>query len=227
MDSGDWRTPQSRQRIVNNIMETLYGRLPISGEEEVEERKKIAVRFEESIYTSASSQQDYLQKLSLKMLPMDTTQNPITNSLHPNASSSGPNAHDQAYLDSTAQMGNANAADWQEEIYQKIKSMRQMYLSELNDLYQKIASTIQQLNKHDIYPIHKEKLLSVEKHISFFLSSNRPHRPASSPLQVQGQLPQPSMHSQAQNTYARQTPMMGSGQQDIASEFDRHLSLVD
>ncbi|XP_060183709.1 mediator of RNA polymerase II transcription subunit 15a-like isoform X2 [Lycium barbarum] len=249
MDSGDWRTPQSRQRIVNNIMETLYGRLPISGEEEVEERKKIAVRFEESIYTSASSQQDYLQKLSLKMLPMDTTQNPITNSLHPNASSSGPNAHDQ---DSTAQMGNANAADWQEEIYQKIKSMRQMYLSELNDLYQKIASTIQQrpqhehieklkvfkmtlerivlflqLNKHDIYPIHKEKLLSVEKHISFFLSSNRPHRPASSPLQVQGQLPQPSMHSQAQNTYARQTPMMGSGQQDIASEFDRHLSLVD
>ncbi|XP_059309194.1 mediator of RNA polymerase II transcription subunit 15a-like isoform X2 [Lycium ferocissimum] len=253
MDSGDWRTPQSRQRIVNNIMETLYGRLPISGEEEVEECKKIAVRFEEEIYTAATNQQDYLRKLSLKMLPMDTTQNPITNSLHPNASSSGPNAHGQASLDSTAQMGNANAADWQEEVYQKIKSMREMYLSELNDLYEKIASKIQQrpqhehieklktfkmtlerivlflrLNKHDIYPIHKEKLLSVEKHISFFLSSNRPHRPASSPLQVQGQLPQPSMHtSQAQNTYAGQTSMMGSGQQDIASEFDRLLSLVD
>ncbi|PHT80938.1 hypothetical protein T459_13953 [Capsicum annuum] len=34
-------------------------------------------------------------------------------------------------LDSTSQTGNANGADWQEEAYQKIKSMREMYLSEL------------------------------------------------------------------------------------------------
>ncbi|KAK4371332.1 hypothetical protein RND71_010807 [Anisodus tanguticus] len=156
----------------------------------------------------------------------------------------------EAPFDSTTQTGNADV-DWQEEVYQKIKCMRDMYLSELNKLYQRIASMVQQrpqheqieklkifkmmlehivlflwLNKHEIQPIHKEKLLSVEKHISFFLSSSRPRGPASSPLQ--GQLPQSSMHtSQAQNAYARQTPMMGSGQQDLASEFDRLLSLID
>ncbi|XP_060183418.1 mediator of RNA polymerase II transcription subunit 15a-like isoform X2 [Lycium barbarum] len=160
-------------------------------------------------------------------------------------------------LPSQAQSGNANAADWQEEVYQKIKSMKEMYLSELNDLYQKIATKVQQhdslpqrpqneqieklkmfkmtlerivlflrLNKHEIQLSHKEKLLSVEKHISFFLSYNRPRKPASSTLQEQ--LPQSSMHtSQAQNTYAGQTSMMGASQQDIASEFERLLSLID
>ncbi|XP_059309142.1 mediator of RNA polymerase II transcription subunit 15a-like isoform X2 [Lycium ferocissimum] len=141
----------------------------------------------------------------------------------PEASSSYENTN-CASLDSTAQMGNANAVDWQDEVYQKIKSMKEMFLSELSDLYQKIASKVQQhdslphhpqneqieklkmfkmtlerivlylqLNKHEIQLSHKEKLLSVEKHISFFLSANRPRKPASSPLQ--GQLPQSSMHT--------------------------------
>ncbi|WMV23984.1 hypothetical protein MTR67_017369 [Solanum verrucosum] len=39
------------------------------------------------------------------------------------------------------------------------------------------------LNKHDINLVHKEKLLSVEKHISFFLSGKNLHEPTSSPLQ--------------------------------------------
>ncbi|KAF3673834.1 Mediator of RNA polymerase II transcription subunit 15a [Capsicum annuum] len=147
-------------------------------------------------------------------------------------------------LDSTAQTGNANAADWQEEVYQKIKSMKETYLSELNDLYQKIATKVQQhdslpqrpqneqieklkmfkmtlerivlflrLNKHDIQPTHKEKLFSVERHISFFLSSNRPRKPSSSPLQ--GQLPPSSMQLQQPQSLDGQTnssmqPVQGS-----------------
>ncbi|KAH0678856.1 hypothetical protein KY284_019941 [Solanum tuberosum] len=143
-------------------------------------------------------------------------------------------------------MENANGADWQEELYQKIKSMKEMYLSDLNDLYEKIAYKVQQslpnerieklkmtlerimiflrLNKHDIN--HKERLLSVEKHISFFQSCKNLHKPTSSPLQ--GQLPQPSIHtSQEQDTYARQLPMLDSRGRDIASEFDRLLRLID
>ncbi|XP_060183413.1 mediator of RNA polymerase II transcription subunit 15a-like isoform X2 [Lycium barbarum] len=224
MDSGDWRTqlplPDSRQRIVNKIMKTLSRHLAVPGQE-VLELQKVAVQLEEEIYAVATSQEDYLRKLSLKVLTMDTTQNPITSSLHPNAASSGPDAHGPASLDSTAQMGNANAADWQEETYQKINSMKEMYLSEVNDLYQRIASKVQehdslphrpqneqieklkmfkmalerivlylQLNKHDIQLSHKEKLLAVEKHISFFLSANR-GKPASSPLP--GQLPESFM----------------------------------
>nr|GMC66520.1 mediator of RNA polymerase II transcription subunit 15A-like isoform X2 [Ipomoea batatas] len=93
MERGDWRTqlqPESRQRIVNKIMETLKRHLPFSGPEGLQELKKIAVRFEEKIYSAASSQSDYLRKISLKMLSMETkSQNPIANSLQPdNASSS-------------------------------------------------------------------------------------------------------------------------------------------
>ncbi|MCD7450032.1 hypothetical protein HAX54_003088 [Datura stramonium] len=157
-------------------------------------------------------------------------------------------------LDSTAQTGNANAADWQEEVYQKIKSMKETYLSELNDLYQKIASKVQQhdslpqrpqneqieklkmfkttlerivlflrLNKHDIQLTHKEKLLSVEKHITFFLSSNRPRKPASSPLQ--GQLPQSSMQLQQPQSLDGQTnPSMQSVQGSMAGMQQNNLT---
>ncbi|KAH7662810.1 PAX-interacting protein 1 [Dioscorea alata] len=78
--AGDWRTqlqPEARQRIVNKIMETLERHLPIPASEGLNELKKIAVRFEEKIYTAATSQTDYLRKISLKMLSMETkTQNP-------------------------------------------------------------------------------------------------------------------------------------------------------
>ncbi|XP_028766424.1 mediator of RNA polymerase II transcription subunit 15a [Neltuma alba] len=83
MDTSDWRAqlqPDSRQRIVNKIMETLKRHLPISGEEGLHELRKIAQRFEEKIYTAATSQPDYLRKISLKMLTMENkSQNNMNN----------------------------------------------------------------------------------------------------------------------------------------------------
>ncbi|CAO2186511.1 unnamed protein product [Urochloa humidicola] len=80
---GDWRTqlqPEARSRIVNKIMETLKKHLPVSVPEGLSELQKIAVRFEEKIYTAATNQSDYLRKISLKMLSMEsqtkTQQNP-------------------------------------------------------------------------------------------------------------------------------------------------------
>ncbi|KQJ94698.1 mediator of RNA polymerase II transcription subunit 15a [Brachypodium distachyon] len=72
---GDWRAqlqPEARSRIVNKIMETLKKHLPVSVPEGLNELQKIAVRFEEKIYTAATSQSDYLRKISLKMLSMET-----------------------------------------------------------------------------------------------------------------------------------------------------------
>ncbi|KAL3629921.1 hypothetical protein CASFOL_026233 [Castilleja foliolosa] len=110
MEGGDWRTQlqtDSRQRIVNKIMETLKRHLPFSGQEGLQELKKIAVRFEEKIYTAATSQQDYLRKISLKMLTMETkSQNPIANSLQPNAASNSRNPQDPASLNVQSQIPN-------------------------------------------------------------------------------------------------------------------------
>ncbi|KAM0938968.1 putative coactivator CBP, KIX domain superfamily, mediator complex subunit 15, KIX [Dioscorea sansibarensis] len=78
--AGDWRSqlrPEARQRIVNKITGTLERHLPIPASEGSNELKTIAVRFEEKIYTAATSQTDYLRKISLKMLSMETkNQNP-------------------------------------------------------------------------------------------------------------------------------------------------------
>ncbi|KAL6501469.1 hypothetical protein OROGR_026602 [Orobanche gracilis] len=53
----------------------------------------------------------------------------------------------EASLDSSSQTGNAAGVDWQEEIYQKIKSVNEMYFPELNELYQRMAVKLQQINQ--------------------------------------------------------------------------------
>ncbi|GMY18078.1 mediator of RNA polymerase II transcription subunit 15a-like isoform X5 [Fagus crenata] len=148
MDSVDWRTqlqPDSRHRIVNMIMETLKRHLPVSGQERLQELEKIAIRFEEQIYTAATSQPDYLQKISLKLLKMETkSQNPIGNPLPSNSAGNSNMSPDPVSLDSTAQTGHANGGDWQEEAYQKIRAMKDMYLPEISEVYLKIATKLQQ-----------------------------------------------------------------------------------
>ncbi|XP_013584424.1 PREDICTED: uncharacterized protein LOC106293307 [Brassica oleracea var. oleracea] len=75
INSGDWRTqlpPGSRQNIVNKIMDTLKRHFPYSGPEGINELKRIAARFEEKIFSSAVNQTDYLRKISMKMLTMET-----------------------------------------------------------------------------------------------------------------------------------------------------------
>ncbi|CAA3007574.1 mediator of rna polymerase ii transcription subunit 15a [Olea europaea subsp. europaea] len=57
---------------------------------------------------------------------------------------------DPASLDSSAQTGNSIGGDWQEEIFQKIRSMNDLYFPELNEMYQKMAARLQQ---HDSVPL--------------------------------------------------------------------------
>ncbi|KAM0029641.1 putative coactivator CBP, KIX domain superfamily, mediator complex subunit 15, KIX [Helianthus debilis subsp. tardiflorus] len=89
METGDWRAQlaaDSRERIIYEILDTLKRHLPYSGDEGLEELKKIAVRFEEKVYTAATSQSDYLQKIPLKMLTMETrSQNPISDPMQSNS----------------------------------------------------------------------------------------------------------------------------------------------
>ncbi|XP_058004766.1 mediator of RNA polymerase II transcription subunit 15a-like [Hevea brasiliensis] len=74
IDMRDWRVHvkhEGRQRIVNKITETLNGCLPLSSDEGLLELKNIATRFEEKIYVSATTQSDYLRKISSKILTLE------------------------------------------------------------------------------------------------------------------------------------------------------------
>ncbi|PIN26578.1 hypothetical protein CDL12_00645 [Handroanthus impetiginosus] len=103
MEGGDWRSqlhPESRQRIVNKILQTLKRHLPFSGQEELQELEDKAVSFEEEIYTVATSQSDYLIKISLEMLTMETkSQNPRANSIQSNAASNSESPQDSGTKD--------------------------------------------------------------------------------------------------------------------------------
>ncbi|XP_073109347.1 mediator of RNA polymerase II transcription subunit 15a-like [Elaeis guineensis] len=71
----DWRSQlqhDARQRIVNKIIGTLKRHLPILVSEDLDELQKIAVRFEKKIYRTANSMPDYLRKIALKMLSLET-----------------------------------------------------------------------------------------------------------------------------------------------------------
>ncbi|XP_045830042.1 uncharacterized protein LOC123921505 [Trifolium pratense] len=85
IETTDWRAqlhPESRQRIVNKIVDTLKKNLPVTGSEGLLELQKIAQRFEDKILAAATSQSDYLRKISLKMLAMDNkSQNTIANNM--------------------------------------------------------------------------------------------------------------------------------------------------
>ncbi|GJY28985.1 mediator of RNA polymerase II transcription subunit 15A isoform X1 [Tanacetum coccineum] len=88
MESGDWRVqlqPDSRERIVNKILETLKRNCPFPYQETLQELKGMAMRFEENIYTTATSQHDYLRTISLKMLTIETrSQNPMPDAMQAN-----------------------------------------------------------------------------------------------------------------------------------------------
>ncbi|KAL4626583.1 hypothetical protein ACB092_05G107400 [Castanea dentata] len=174
------KQPDCRQKIVNKIMETLKRRFPVSCQEGL--CRKIAIRFEEKIYTAATSPSDYLQEISLKMSSLDY---------------------------STAQTGHANGADWPEKVYQKIKTLEDLYLPEISEMYQEIAAKLQkhdslpqqsnldhleklkvfktmleriitflQISEVNISPGYKEKLGSYEKQIVNFVSTTWPKKPA-------------------------------------------------
>ncbi|KAF7076483.1 hypothetical protein CFC21_081121 [Triticum aestivum] len=72
---GDWRAqlqPEARSRVVNKILETLRKVLPVSVPDELNELQEVARQFEDKIYTEATNQSDYVRKISLKMVSMET-----------------------------------------------------------------------------------------------------------------------------------------------------------
>ncbi|CAL1393018.1 unnamed protein product [Linum trigynum] len=76
VDGGDWRATLNadlRPRNVEKIFEALKRDLQISGPDGVQELKIIAELFEEKMYAAATSESDYLHKISLKTLPVKQT----------------------------------------------------------------------------------------------------------------------------------------------------------
>ncbi|XP_014506130.1 uncharacterized protein LOC106765876 isoform X2 [Vigna radiata var. radiata] len=70
-----WRDglhPEIRQINAIKIMNVFKRHIPYPSQEFLHDLQKIAQRFEEKIFTTATSQSDYLRKISLKMFTMET-----------------------------------------------------------------------------------------------------------------------------------------------------------
>ncbi|KAI9200760.1 hypothetical protein LWI28_012894 [Acer negundo] len=130
MDVHDWRTqllPDSRERIVNKIMGTLEKHLPYSGREGFNELRRIAIGFEDKICSSATSQSDYLRKISLKMLPMESRNQAVNQEATPDSvpfnkveeviKESGSQFNSSIHLPtSQGEHSSINAIDWRNQL---------------------------------------------------------------------------------------------------------------
>ncbi|KAI5414180.1 hypothetical protein KIW84_058351 [Lathyrus oleraceus] len=129
-------------------------------------------------------------------------------------------------LDSTAQTGQPSGTEWQEELYQKIQVMKESYLLELSEMYQKIATKLQQhdslpqqpksdqLEKLKLFKMMLERLITLlqisKSNITVGLKDKlgsyetqiinliTPNRPKKISSLQPGQLPPPHMHSMSQ-----------------------------
>lgn len=82
-----WRSEECRQKIINKIVEHLQRHCAQTNPDSINELKKIAVRFEDKVYTTAVNQQDYLQRISLKMLSLESKANAPLGNYFPVSSS--------------------------------------------------------------------------------------------------------------------------------------------
>ncbi|XP_058774110.1 mediator of RNA polymerase II transcription subunit 15a-like isoform X1 [Vicia villosa] len=70
METRGWKSqlhPGSRQRVTSILIDTLKKHIPISSREGLNELEKIAQKYEEWVFTHATSQCDYIWTISRKM----------------------------------------------------------------------------------------------------------------------------------------------------------------
>lgn len=70
-----WRSEECRQKITNKIAESLQRHCVQTNPDSMNELTKIAMRFEDKVYTTAVNQQDYLRRISFKMLSLESKAN--------------------------------------------------------------------------------------------------------------------------------------------------------
>ncbi|XP_076921146.1 mediator of RNA polymerase II transcription subunit 15a-like [Bidens hawaiensis] len=63
-------SPETRHKIVIKIMDDLKKHVQFSGQEKLHELKDIALRIEDKIYTAATNYDDYMRKISSKLLSL-------------------------------------------------------------------------------------------------------------------------------------------------------------
>ncbi|KAI3504532.1 hypothetical protein L1887_26081 [Cichorium endivia] len=75
MDMSNWRAqlqPDSRERMVNRIMDAMRIPNQVYGYEGLQELKKIAMSIEEKVFIAATSQSDYMRKICFNILTIET-----------------------------------------------------------------------------------------------------------------------------------------------------------
>ncbi|KAI3710494.1 hypothetical protein L2E82_40277 [Cichorium intybus] len=75
MDMSHWRArlqPDSRERMVNRIMDAMRIPNQVYGYEGLQELKKMVMSIEEKVFIAATSQSDYMRKICFNILTIET-----------------------------------------------------------------------------------------------------------------------------------------------------------
>ncbi|KAH0681075.1 hypothetical protein KY284_022160 [Solanum tuberosum] len=101
IESGYWWNlipSGGRQRNVDTMTEILTRHTPVFEQEEVLRLQNIALQFEEEIYNIATSNEDYMRKISLKTRTLEANSQYLINYFDPCVANDGQNAHGPAEM---------------------------------------------------------------------------------------------------------------------------------
>ncbi|KAL5574515.1 hypothetical protein UlMin_016214, partial [Ulmus minor] len=131
----DWRTelqpPDLRQRIIIMTVEMLKHHVWSPGEKGEYNLQKLAELVEEKIYTTSKTSDEYITGVYRKLQSMDVTGRFRASS----SSSSLPMGHVQSIQE----------PDWQEDIHEKIKSLKELYMPDLVKMSEKLTGVLRRL----------------------------------------------------------------------------------
>ncbi|MCO5591249.1 hypothetical protein L7F22_045230 [Adiantum nelumboides] len=130
-------------RLKDYKMDTLQRHTPLSGQDGMSELWKIANRLEEKIFLAASDQHDYLERISLKMLNLETKTQNAPNGVPLPTSSAGTNqssVRPSESVGSIQQLGQAGGTDQAEIVWSKMQTLKETYLEDMKELFNWLAT---------------------------------------------------------------------------------------
>ncbi|KAI4986922.1 hypothetical protein ZWY2020_019552 [Hordeum vulgare] len=175
---GDWRAqlqPEERSRVVNQILDAMMKNPPLSVPGRLNQLQMIAEAIEDKFYAQATNHSDYVRKISLKVVSIETNGQQAHGNAQviPNQNDSDGQQTHQMWIrmhrmifhgvssstsaESSAETGDAGADYWQEEIYQMVKILKDQYFAELSLVFNKMCVKLQHVESIIPLPIPSEQ----------------------------------------------------------------------
>ncbi|XP_019421204.1 PREDICTED: mediator of RNA polymerase II transcription subunit 15a-like isoform X1 [Lupinus angustifolius] len=128
-----WKSTEGRKRMKKKIEEFIIMRAPPSWKNDLSKLTKFIEMLEEKVFASVKDEAEYIAKLSAKLKTLSSAPPQSAESNLSVSNPSGSGAEREVNV------------EWQEQLYQKVQTMRSTYVTKLDFVYKELCRKLQQL----------------------------------------------------------------------------------